>query len=217
MGTTQQGSPQGQLEGNDYQRQNSSPSSCDSRATTGEVVAARPQMTIGETLASRVFSPKAQGAFLSEPAMAYDERGGRMNLAQLAENYGRKAIGEALQAAFMDLAVFCGGSREPAALMPVAKEIAQLILSNFYGFKPSEVALFIARVKRGDFADVVTFSGVAIMRAWKLFHAQRNEERYAIERARRNSEMRKALTRPDIVTDPRRLEEIARQRANLSR
>lgn len=164
---------------------------------------------ITATLMSKVFSSQAQGTLLAYPQLAYSEGSGRMTLATLVETYGRASIVSALQLAIMDIAQFVGGSPEPQTIVSVAGQCAGLIVSDFPGIKPSEVSLFCARFKRGDYGECYKFTGQAIMTAWGKFKKDRDQERFALWRAEQSEKTRRMLEDPAVVTDPAKIEEIA--------
>lgn len=179
-----------------------------SNLTTASGVTNLGKSGIADTLAVRVFSPWAQAMLLQYPRLAYDEKSGVMTLAKLVEVYGRPAIVVAIQAAIVDLARFVGGSPEPQTIMEVAGQCAGIMISDFCGYKPSEISLFCARFKRGDYGEQFKFTGSAIMTAWRQFTKERNEERYRLAKEEERRKTNEALNSPDVITDPERISVI---------
>lgn len=160
------------------------------------------------TLYNRLFAPARQSALVASPTLAYSPKSGRYSLAQLEGLYGREAVILSIQTALLDLAQFVGGSPEPQTIAPTCAQVASLLVTDFGGFKPSEVSLFIGRFKRGDYGECHKFTGQAVTRAWGKFHKERNEERYAAYRREMAERSRAALNDPRVVTDPAELERI---------
>lgn len=133
-----------------------------------------------------------------------------MTISQLVEIYGRASVVMSLQAALIDVARFMGGSAEPQTIAEVAGQCAGIVCSDFHGLKPSEVSLFCARVKRGDYGREFAFTGAAVMSAFRKFKRERDEERYRLQRQEESERMRRDLNSPDVVTDPDALERITR-------
>lgn len=179
-----------------------------SAATSGPSQLAPQSASLVATLGNRVFSPLAQSQLLQFPSLAYSDRSGRRTIRQLVETYGRAAVIMSLQAALVDVARFMGGSAEPQTIAEVAGQCAGIICSDYYGLKPSEVSLFCARIKRGDYGREFAFTGAGVMSAFRKFKRERDEERYRLQRQEESERMRQALNSPAVVTDPDALERI---------
>lgn len=172
-------------------------------------------LTLIETLSNRVFSPKAQADLLRFPQLAYLPQSGKKSLDELVYDYGRAPVVTALQGAILDLARFMGGTAEPATLMEVAGQCAGIIVSNYSGLKPSEVSLFIAKVKRGDFGREYAFSGSAVMSAFRQFKQWRDREKYELLKQEAAQKSKEELRNPYVVTDPDILEGISGRLARV--